>query len=186
MSPGVNEMNAREIMRQFIHQASQLFYGGDKPTVFGMQIVPEIVPDPSNVPNGNLSPAGAGMGIAASAPLMNLNNKVARDFAIGHELGHGFTEQVLRLINMQITGAQDEVIADLTSAYLLNQMGISWNNLLTSLGSASGQIFDNAWSGHHPPAAIRIGYIRQLVQSLNTHSFEDAFKDVLGQVQQKP
>jgi hypothetical protein len=60
MSPNVRLATAQEMMRQFIHKASQLFYGGGKPTVFGMNIEPRIMIEPGPGINGNLSPTATG------------------------------------------------------------------------------------------------------------------------------
>jgi hypothetical protein len=181
MAPNVELASAEEMMRQLIHKASQLFYGGGKPTVFGMNLEPHIMVEPGPGINGNLSPTASGMGVIATQGFINLPNRIARDFAIGHELGHGFGERILPEIGLQgVAGKPTEVIADLTSAYLLNQLGISWDRLMTALRSAQGQIFDVHQSGDHPPGDQRIAYIGTLMQLIAAgHSFQDASKAIL-------
>ena len=181
MAPNVELASAEEIMRQLIHKASQLFYGGGKPTVFGMNLEPHIMVEAGPGVNGNLSPTASGMGVMATQGFINLPNRIARDFAIGHELGHGFGEKILPEIGMQgVAGKPTEVVADLTSSYLLNQLGISWDRILAALRSAQGQIFDAAQNGDHPPGNLRIAYIGTMVQLITENqTFQDSAKAIL-------
>ena len=186
MAPNVGLLSAQEMMRQIINKASQLFYGGGKPTVFGMKMEPLIMLEAGLGVNGSLSPtAGGGMGVIATQGFLDLGNQVARDFAIGHELGHGFGEKILPEMGLGgISGSGTEVIADLTSAHILNQLGISWDRIFSALSSAQGQIFDTTQSGDHPPAVQRIGNIKSMMLYLSQGlSFHDSAKTVLGAIQ---
>jgi len=185
MAPDVQLASAQEMMRQLIQKASQLFYGGGKPTVIGMNLEPTIMLEAGAMPNGNLSPTASGMGIIATRSFIDLPNRIARDFAIGHELGHGFGEKILPEIGLQgVSGKPTEVIADLTSAYLLNQLGIPWDRILAALRSAQGQIFDAVQSGDHPPGNLRIAYVGSLVELMSDNqTFKDAAKAILMSLQ---
>lgn len=183
MAPNVELANAQEMMRQMIHKASQLFYGGGKPKVFGQYaLVAQIIEVPGSVPNGNLSPVSdSQMGVEATSGLIRLPNRIARDFSLGHELGHGFGEKITSDIGLAgISGTATEVIADLTSAYLLNQLGVLWDRLLAALRSAKATLFDQAQSGNHPPGDVRIANIGSLMQYLkNGSTFQEAAKSIL-------
>ncbi len=156
---------AENRLRPMIKTVGDLFYGGKDFTIFGTYVMaPRLQVSPGAMPNGNLTPIpGNRMGIAVTQGLLNLSETAAM-FALGHELGHGFSEAALTTIGLQgAGGCVTEVIADLGSAYLLSKSGTSWKDItdVAARGVTLG-IFDQGWSGDHPPGKMRADCVQSL------------------------
>jgi hypothetical protein len=148
--------------------SAELFYDGERPTVFGEAMVPIVIEVPGAQPNGNLAPATGGYGIEASQGLLGLDDEVAIKFALAHEAGHGMSERILADIGLHgISGPATEVIADLASAYLLTRVGHSWPEVLTSVRAwRQTGIFDEHASGDHPAGADRVRHVETLAHTM--------------------
>jgi hypothetical protein len=170
----------------FIDAASELFYGGERPTVFDQYaLIPQVVVKPGTIPNGNLRPFGTGhMGVEISSGLLWLKEKLARDFALGHEMGHGISARVLANIGMTgASGTKTEVVADLLSAYVWYRLGVNWTRLLGAITRAQDQIFDKCQNGDHPAGKNRICYIGTMFlkvgKSTDINVFYQACREIL-------
>jgi len=111
---------------------------------------------------------------------------------VAHELGHGFTEQLMNKLAIQINGAATEVIADLGAAWLLFKNGTPWTAILHAVrhGVQSG-IFDVGWVHDHPPGSERAAYVEQFYAHMSRgHSFGTAVAMIAnsanGRTQQNP
>ncbi len=161
----MNQVDAENKLRPMIKTVSDTFYGGNDFRVFGTYVVaPRLSIQPGATPNGNLTPIpGNRMGIEVTRGLMNLPD-VGVMFALGHELGHGFSEAALTTIGLGAAGGcVTEVIADLGSAYLLSLSGYTWTAIVdvADRGVTLG-IFDAGWQGDHPPGKMRADCVRSL------------------------
>lgn len=175
---------AQNVADAIIGQARALFYNGEGPTVFGMVLVPTTRWVNSVIPNGNLTPLETDpplMGMELSTGLLAIPNPAAVKFAIGHELGHAFSETILAKIGLRgVGGYATEVIADLASAYILMQIGIDTAaiQIAVNQGVAYG-IFDVASSGDHPAGKDRARHVEELFQKMASgKSFEDAARQI--------
>lgn len=171
--------DAEQTAKSIIDKAKELFYDGGTPTVFGMNLVPSIKVVAGQTPNGNLAPAGSGgMGMEVSQGLLNIPDTVAIKFAIGHELGHGFSETILTKIGLKgVSGSATEVIADLAAAFILTKIGHTWPAVLASVQNwQTAGIFDANRSGDHPPGAERVTYINSLFSLMSAQAFSRSFE----------
>jgi hypothetical protein len=128
-------------------------------------MVPQVrVDNATHHPDGTLYTAGMNMGVEVTLPLLQLNDDVAIEFAVAHELGHAFSDTLLTSLGLAgLDGAAPEIIADLGSAYLLSLDGRGWPAILNAArdGIRTG-IFTVGWSGEHPPGAERAQYVQTL------------------------
>lgn len=189
LQEALNSIQLQEVKGQlevFIDAVGHLFYGGEHPTVFDQYaLVPQVVVTPGAIPNGNLRPFGEGhMGVEISSGLLWLKEKLARDFALGHEMGHGISARVLANIAMTgASGTKTEVVADLLSAYVWYRSGVNWTRLVGAITRAQDQIFDKCQNGDHPAGKNRISYIGTLFlkvgNSTDINVFYQACREIL-------
>ena len=163
----MTQTTAENKLRPMIKTIGDLFYGGGDFKVFGTYTVaPRLTVTPGFLPNGNLTPIpGNRMGINVTRGLLALPD-TALMFALGHELGHGFSEAALTTIGLHATGGCiTEIIADLGSAYVLSLSGFAWKDIrdTATRGVALG-IFDAGWSGDHPPGAMRADCVNSFAE----------------------
>lgn len=178
---------AEDRLRPMIATVGTLFYGGKDFKIFGTYtMAPRLEVTVGHLPNGNLNPIpGNRMGISVTSGLLALPDTGVM-FALGHELGHGFSEAALTTLGMPaVGGCVTEVIADLGSAYLLSVSGIAWPSItdIAVRGVALG-IFDHGWSGDHPPGTVRADCVTSLATLMQGGSgFNEAAKAICMSVQ---
>src|ERR1700738_2902299 len=104
-------------------------------------------------------------------------------FALAHELGHAFSGKLAADLGYDnkkpLEGPRTEIIADLGAAYLLKQSGMGWEDICTiaNKGVAIG-IFNEGWSGDHPPGAKRAECVKSLADLMKAgHTFKDALNE---------
>ena len=161
----MTQTDAENRLRPMIKTVGDLFYAGKDFTVFSTYtMAPRLDITSGHIPNGNLTPfPGNRMGISVTRGLMALPDAGVM-FALCHEMGHGFSEAALAALDLSAAGGcVTEVIADLGSAYLLSQSGFSWPIItdIATRGVTLG-IFDQDWSGDHPPGTMRADCVRSL------------------------
>jgi len=177
----MNLREGEELLRRMIELVKQLFYGGHDFRLFETYImVPRLNVVSRNIPDATLTPYGAFMGVEVTRGLMNLQ-QLPFMFAVGHELGHGFSQ--IALFNMdlaQADGCVTEVIADLGAAYVLHLSGVEWRNITAvAVDGEKLGIFDQRWSGHHPPGRMRADCVLSLAELMQDDwDFELAAKAV--------
>ncbi len=106
---------------------------------------------------------------------------MAIKFALAHELGHGTSEHVLSKVGLTgASGEATEVIADLSAAYTLVQLGIRWDTVIDSISQwRKSQIFDTHKEGDHPPGDDRVKYVKQLRALIDKKvAFNDAARQI--------
>lgn len=161
------QTDAENRLRPMIKTVGDTFYRGGDFKVFGTYVVaPRLEVTSGITPNGNLIPIpGNRMGITVTRGLLALEDAGVM-FALGHELGHGFSEAALDTIGLSAAGGCiTEVIADLGSAYLLSVSGFTWSTItdIAVRGVTIG-IFDPGWSGDHPPGRMRADCVQSLAE----------------------
>lgn len=126
--------------------------------------------------------------IDVNSRLLQLDDNAIK-FALAHELGHAFSEKVAADIGYDhsrpLVGARTEIIADLGAAYLLKQIGLSWDDICSVAedGVATG-IFNHGWSGDPPPGAKRAECVNSLAELMKAgHNFKDASKALMDSLQ---
>jgi hypothetical protein len=167
----MNQTDAENRLRPMIKTVGDLFYGGGDFKIFGTYVMaPRLQVTLGMVPNGNLTPIpGNRMGISVTSGLLALPDNAVM-FALGHELGHGFSEAALVTIGLQAAGGcVSEVIADLGAAYLLSLSGSRWAEItdIAARGVSLG-IFDPGWSGDHPPGQMRANCVKTLAELMQS------------------
>lgn len=187
----LSQSQAEAALGGLIDAASRLFYDGGPFTVFGAyRVVPRVSLEPGAIPNGNLIPLNEReMGLSVSRGMLAIEDDTALRFALGHELGHGFSEALLTRVGLPgIGGSPTEVIADLGSAYLLSRTGSTWDEIVTAVrGWRRSGIFDENASGDHPGGADRASYVQTLrTLILEGHTFEDAAKAICMSLEVPP
>ncbi|MET0307793.1 MAG: hypothetical protein ABW023_03710 [Sphingomonas sp.] len=189
----------RAFVAQLIPAIERHLLGGGRLTYAGMPFttVVKVEPDGLSV-NAMLYMDSSRWGVEVSD--LMLSGFVPDDaikFGIAHELGHAFGGPLLdslciapsaTVLKPGVTmgddaemrsGAPTEVIADLGAAYILNLMGMSWEAIIATADQGNQNIFDTAWNGDHPPAAMRADCIRSFVELLRWGgSFENSAKAV--------
>jgi hypothetical protein len=178
----MNEDKAKQALESMIRKVSELFYNGKPFKIFGdaYEIVPELKVEEDHTPNGNLAALGERtMGVQVTRGLLNLPDNAVK-FALGHELGHGFSEAALNFIGMHgVSGCVTEVIADLGSAYLLSRLNVEWEDIEKTAAAGVGNIFDRNWSGDHPPGEMRKHCVVSLAVLMKEGaSFQEAAKAI--------
>lgn len=160
----MNTTQASEFATTALAKISKLFYAGATPTTCDMPMVGKVISEKGAVPNGNLTPVDDGMGLVVSEGLLALKDTITIKFAIGHELGHGTSLHILGDVGLAgISGQATEVIADLSAAYILVELGHTWTEVLASIGNwRTTGIFDPHVSGHHPPGDERVAHVKKL------------------------
>src|SRR5262249_41516741 len=115
------------ILGQLIPLVSRYFYDGNPFTVFGgdYTVVPRVTHvQQQTMPDGSLDGVDAThVGVRVTSGMLQIHDNTAIHFAVAHELGHGFTEQLMNKLGIGVQNAATEVIADLGAAYLLAQNG---------------------------------------------------------------
>ncbi|MFO1319582.1 MAG: hypothetical protein U1F52_08205 [Burkholderiales bacterium] len=149
----MNQDTAEKDMGKMIDLVRQHLYAWKPFQVFGtMDVVPVIERVAGGTPNGNPTPAHGSqtrMGIQVTQGRLNLDDNAVR-FGLAHELGHGFSEQLINTWGIQPLPGDcvPEVAADLGSAYLLRLPGVTWFDILrTAHDGVRTGIFDLEWSG---------------------------------------
>jgi hypothetical protein len=61
--------------------------------------------------------------------LLQIKDSNAIKFAILHEMGHLLTMQFTKTFKLKLSMVQLEVIADLSSVFLMKGTGLSWNQI---------------------------------------------------------
>jgi hypothetical protein len=125
--------------------------------------------------------------VCCNANLLALANVNTIKFGLAHELGHAFSEPLLKKIGMPgLDGPRTEVIADLGAAYLLTLAGVSWEDVIAGAEGwnipANKGIFTVGWSGDHPPGAARIKYVKALKAKMTATppaTFDAAAKEIM-------
>ena len=117
----------------------------------------------------------ATLGVEVDGPLLKLQPST-QQFVWAHEISHCAAEVLLdkmpalkRAYNQDKTvpaRALEEVLPDLAAAAFLHAHGDDWKTIVVSLTQDQPAIFDASWSGHHPPASIRLGSIRCLAMAV--------------------
>jgi len=141
-------------------------FGGD------LVVVPQIVINnkESIDPDANLTPINEHqMGVMVNHQLLALEDRTSILFALAHELGHGFSQALLDVINCaEIGGSATEVVADLGAIRLLNVKGLSLQTINNSVSKwAETKIFDTDVSGDHPAGAQRYQLISMAILGLS-------------------
>lgn len=149
---------AENRLRPMIGEIGNAFYDGRDFKVFGTYVVaPRIELESGFIPNGNLTPIpGNRMGVRVSRGLLALPDAGVM-FALGHELGHGFSEAALARLDMSaVGGCVTEVIADVGAAYAMSLTGFTWPEISDiAVRGVALRIFDADWEGDHPPGLMR-------------------------------
>lgn len=164
-----------------LSKISELFYAGATPTAFDMPMVGKVITEEGEQPNGNLTPIDEEIGLVVSKGLLALHDDLTIKFALGHELGHGTSLHILSQVGLEgISGQATEVIADLSAAYILVQLGSTWDAVIGSISTwRDTDIFDAHASGHHPPGDERVAHVRALQGLIGK---KVAFKDAAYQI----
>jgi len=179
----MNAAQASAFAKEALALISSQFYANDTPYACGLPMVPVVKTEPGSVPNGNLTPTDdeQGLGMVVSEGLLAIGDNVAIKFALAHELGHGTSEHVLSKVGLTgASGEATEVIADLSAAYLLIQLGIGWDTMIDSISRwRTSQIFDTHKDGDHPPGDDRVNYVKQLRALIDKKvAFSDAARQI--------
>lgn len=173
---------AENRLRPMIKAISDAFYGGQDFKVFGTYVVaPRIELEAGHIPNGNLSPIpGNRMGVRVTRGLLALPDAGVM-FALGHELGHGFSEAALTRLDMSaVGGCVTEVIADLGAAYAMSLTGFTWTSIAdVAVRGVTLRIFDADWEGDHPPGLMRAECVTSFAALMEAgHGFNDSAKAI--------
>ena len=148
------EDRAAATANKLFDTAKTLFYGpSEVPQAAGLPILPNIKFVAGEQPNGTAVPLkdGTVIGLELTQGVVDLKSDNARDFVVGHELSHLFSERVLQEMDMaNLDGKGTEVIADLVSVHLLVEAGADRQRLLADMDAEKNRIFDEAESGDHP------------------------------------
>lgn len=179
----MNATQASAFAKTALNKLSTLFYAGDTPYACGLPMVPVVKTEPGAIPNGNLTPTDdeSGLGMVVSEGLLNITDDVTIKFALVHELGHGTSEHILKHVGLEgIAGEATEVIADLSAAYVLVQLGTPWDTVIASISQwRKTQIFDDHKDGDHPPGDERVVHVKKLQALLAKGlTFHDAAKQI--------
>lgn len=179
----MNETQASAFAKSALDKLSTLFYGGDTPYACDLPMVPVVKAERGATPNGNLTPTddGSGLGMVVSDGLLNITDDVTIKFALVHELGHGTSEHILKHVGLEgVGGEATEVIADLSAAYILAELGTRWDTIIASISQwRKTKIFDEHKDGDHPPGDERVAYVKKLQELLGKGaSFHDAAKQI--------
>lgn len=142
--------------------------------IFGGEfaIVPQIelnTEDDTANPNANLEPVSdTEFGVMVNQSLLEIEDDIAILFALGHELGHGFSAALLAQIDCsQVGGSATEVIADLGAVRLLQAKGLSLAAIDKSISQWEfSNIFSPEASGDHPAGADRYRYVSMTIEHL--------------------
>ncbi|MGZ5790353.1 MAG: M48 family metalloprotease [Burkholderiaceae bacterium] len=173
----MSKVQAEDVLRDFLPRVRRLFYNGGTFEMAGMPVVARITIEPEQYVDAVPAIVGDGIGVGVTQPLLDVGNDNAIKFALAHELGHGFSERVLRNCNLQgVSGPVTEVIADLGAAYLLANSGVSWQYILDTVDDwQTSGIFTANKNGDHPPGAQRATYVHSLFSLLQSgHDFNEA------------
>jgi hypothetical protein len=160
-------------------------YGGQPFTIFDGFITmrPVIVEEASGgPPNAAIAPlTETEYGVGVNAALLAIEDRTAVMFALGHEIGHGFSAVLLSGIGLAgISGPRTEVAADLGAAYLLMRLGVKGDEVKRAARAwSTSQIFGAAWSGDHPPGDHRAELVARVCDGLEAGR---AFADVAGEM----
>lgn len=179
----MNTTQASAFVKSALAKLSALFYANDTPYACGLPMVPFVKTEKGAIPNGNLTPTDdeTGLGMVVSEGLLAITDDVTIKFALVHELGHGTSEHILKQVGLEgIAGEATEVIADLSAAYVLVQLGTSWDVVIASISQwAKTQIFDAHKDGDHPPGDARVGYVKKLRELIDKRvSFSEAASQI--------
>jgi hypothetical protein len=68
-------------------------------------------------------------GVSMTSGLLQIKDSNAIKFAILHEMGHLLTMQFTKTFKLKLSMVQLEVIADLSSVFLMKGTGLSWNQI---------------------------------------------------------
>jgi hypothetical protein len=179
----MNTEQANTFTRSALERISALFYAGDIPYACGLPMVAVVMTERGATPNGNLTPTddGTGLGLVLSDGLLAIKDDITIKFAIAHELGHGTSEHILTRIGLGgIAGEATEVIADISSAYLLVELGTSWDALIGSIRQwRTTNIFDDHKSGDHPAGDARVAHVEKFRALIDRKvGFNDAARQI--------
>jgi len=120
-------------------------------------------------------------GVSVTSGLLQIRDSNAIKFAILHEMGHLLTMQFTKTFKLKLSMVQLEVIADLSSVFLMKRTGVSWNQIERAVrGWKNAHIFDSQWSGAHPPGSDRTKIIKRFIKlSKSGISFQKAVKKIM-------
>ncbi len=154
----------------------------------GVAITNEIVveTDASSVNAiGTITEKGWGLEVSDLFTQLVTNN-AAISFVLGHELSHFFSGQLVKRMGWShLEGEGNEILPDLLSAYVLVQMGNSWDAIINGVKEEQTNVFNSlandSHSGQHPVASDRIGYLLKFKERVEDGaSLVDAAKIILA------
>jgi len=151
-------------------------------------VVPIILleSDKKFLPNASLTPVSKiELGVSVNGSLLALEDTISILFTLGHELGHAYTETVLREIDcLGINGTATEVVADVSSVLFLHIMGIDLQAINESISKWHlTNIFDLSASGDHPAGEERYKWIALTIERLKRGDmFANIVKDIVSEL----
>jgi len=185
----MKEKEATSYLKKVMPDIKKIFFQGKKPiSGFGLEISPNVHIINSNQVNAEqwVRPEKKGImrnGVSVTNGLLKIRNKDTIKFALLHEMGHLLTLQFISKFKLKLTGVQLEIIADLSSIFLMKKTGISWSRAKKSISDwKQSQIFDNTWSGPHPPGGDRVKIINKFISLMKQ---KENFKKVTKTLMRK-
>lgn len=120
-------------------------------------------------------------GVSVTSGLLQIRDNNSIKFAILHEMGHLLTMQFTKTFKLKLSMIQLEVIADLSSVFLMKRSGLSWGQIERAvMGWKYVHIFDAKWSGAHPPGNDRTKIIKRFIKlSKSGFTFKNAVKKII-------
>lgn len=180
---------AQQSSNTLFNTAVNLLYNGGTPRTFGngYDVTPQITILGNPGFDGAQTQVGPSFGPGVTQSVMELPLPLGRDYAVGHELSHLFTEQVVQMAGLQMPtqGTQQgnwqlETLADITALYLLTQSGTDRASLLQDIRDLSPHIFNQQDLATHPGSARRLQNMENFFHQLDSgQTFGQAVNHVL-------
>ena len=139
-----------------------VFGGGPALSGFGLPISPEVKVLPGAGVNAEqwVAEDETSNGVAVTEDFLAISNQNAVKFGILHEMGHLLTTKFNETLAMELSLYQQEIIADVAAAHLMQQDGSSWSDVENAVTTwRESKIFDEVSDGAHPPGDDRAAFV---------------------------
>lgn len=181
----MNIVQAEAWLKSIIPALRAEFYSDTPWELAGCPMGPYVdqdLGDRGHLPNGNATMVdrnGATYGgVAVNGASMQRLSDQSFKFFLCHEIGHTMAPELLKRLGIGggASSAMDEIFADLMATYTLVQYDMYDTVIRATVNNAvAGNLFDQGWSGHHPPAAIRAEHVNRFLDMLvNGNSWSKA------------